>query len=193
MPGITRIHIIQESDYLKDRLGIAQIHEESLNSIYRSVFPNLDAGDEVLVVTKDEAKARYDFQEGIDLILTTSDGLKMTVQEKLLTTAFRTVTFEEKKSSGALGGWYYGTSQLYMVAYNRNFPNIVKIDDYMLLNFTSLKVADSLGQIKWRFNCNKNQGRLEQFRYLFFDQVPKSCIVSQWIKEVPLVDNFLPF
>lgn len=192
MSGITRIQITQETNYLKSRVAISRAHEPVLNELYRSIFPTLQSGDEILTVDKQDTKARYDFQEGIDLILTTSDGLRLTVQEKLLTQSFRTVTFEERKGSGAPGGWYYGTSQLYMVAYNIFYPDSIEVQSWMLMDFAALKVADITQTLPWKHRNNKNDGRTEDFRYLNFQDVPESCIVAQHIVQ-PDYSDFLPF
>jgi hypothetical protein len=172
-------------------MDISRVHEHLMNEIYRSVFPTLAHGQKSIQVSKEEAEARYDHKEGIDVILTMDDGLRLTVQEKLLTTHFDTVTFEERKKNGEPGGWYYGTSQLYIVAYNRQYPKSLLIEEYMLMNFTTLKVIDSIDIIDWKFNKNKKDGRTEDFRYLRFKEVPKECIVSQRIKK-PLEFEF-PF
>lgn len=158
-------------------------HEELSNSVYRNIFPQLADGEMIIECTKDEAIARYDHREGVDVILETVDGLRFTVQEKILTFSRSTMTFETRKNSGALGAWYYCTAQLYFTAYSRHYldTGVPSFQDWMLINYTALRLADLRGELngKWGMNENKTDGRKSEFRFIDFRDIPESCIVSR--------------
>ena len=118
MSGIIRIKI--KSDWHDWRTQLASAHEKIANMIYRSIFP-LAEGCENVKVTKNDAMARYDWKEGIDMIMQTANGTRMTLQEKYLTFYDSMVTFEDRKTSGEPGAWYYCTAQYYFVGYTRQY------------------------------------------------------------------------
>lgn len=171
MAGIERIEIIGTSNYLKERKQIGDDAIPDLNSLYRNILPLAD-DDIITECTKDQAKSRYDYIEGIDVILTLKDRSRITLQEKVLTTDFSTVTFEERKANGDLGGWYYTTAQLYMCAYR--IDN--KIARYCLIDLLKLKLASNTIDLKWHYQNNIN--RAETFRYIYFKDIPNDCIIS---------------
>jgi len=186
MSGITRIKI--NYDWSDWRTQLADAHYEVANRIYRDIF-NLEDGNESINVTKSEALARYDWKEGIDVILTTESGSRMTVQEKFLTYYKSTITFEETKTSGEKGAWYYCTAQYYFVGYTRKYWNYktrslfdsptINFQDYVLIDLASIHREDEKGNIKWTFNKNINDGRGSTFKYLLFDELPINCIISR--------------
>lgn len=183
MPGITRIHIVG-SDWRDKRHELAHAHEALSSQIYRKVFPDLKPGDEIIQVTKEDALARYDFKEGVDLILETMTGMRITVQEKILTYQHATtITFEEMKNSGAKGAWYYCTAQLYFTGYSRLWESkgIADFQDWMLINYSALRLEDRRQNLQWGQSQNKRDDRRSTFRYLHFNQVPENCIISRKI------------
>lgn len=183
MFGITRIHIRNERWNVNNdwRLRLAADHEPIVNEIYRNVFQDLADGVEVLEIERDEAVALYDYKEGVDAILTMRDGMRMSVQEKVLTFSKSTVTFEENKQSGVPGAWYYCTAQLYFVGYSRHYKEskIPGIQDWILIDYNALRLFDLSCPLEWRFNKNKNDRRTNGFRFIHFDQVPENCVVSR--------------
>ena len=184
MFGITRIKI--QSNWKDWRTQLAADHEGVANKIYRKAFHLADGYAEIKV-TKSEAMARYDWKEGIDVILTTPRETRMTLQEKYLTYWKSTVTFEERKTSGAPGAWYYCTAQYYFVGYTRLYwdyrtrklsPDpIIDFQDYILLDLAALHRADEAGVVDWEFNENVRDNRRASFRFLSFDKVPSSCVI----------------
>ncbi len=174
MAGIERIEIIGTSNYLKERKQIADDAIPDLNNIYRNVF-ELDDNDIVTKCTKDQVKSRYDYIEGIDVILTLKDKSRITLQEKVLTTDYSTVTFEQKKADGKLGGWYYTTAQLYMCAYR--IDN--KIARYCIIDLVRLKLASNSIGLKWHYQDNIY--RPETFRFINFKDIPDDCIINMKI------------
>jgi hypothetical protein len=171
MAGIERIEIIGTSNYLKERKQIGDDAIPDLNSLYRNILPLAD-DDIITECTKDQAKSRYDYIEGIDVILTLKDKSRITLQEKVLTIVFSTVTFEEKKANGDLGGWYYTTAQLYMCAYITNNA----ITRYCLIDLVRLKLASNTIDLKWHYKNNFH--RAETFRYINFKDIPNDCIIK---------------
>jgi hypothetical protein len=181
MPGINRIRIVG-SDWHDHRHDFAQAHEPLSSEIYRQVFPDLKAGEQMIETTKEDAMARYDHKEGVDVILEFEDGMRMTVQEKILSYPYATtITFEDEKNSGAKGAWYYCTAQLYFTAYSRRWEKekIIDFQDWILINYTSLRLEHRRQPLPWGFRANGRDGRRSTFRYLNFDQVPLSCIVDR--------------
>ena len=193
MPGITRIKI--KSDWNDWRTRMEDELTPAANELYRFIFSKrilpLQEGYEEVQCTKDEAVARYDWKEGIDIILKFIDGTKATMQSKFLTFADDTATFEEKKNSGADGFWYYGSPQYYFVGYARNYKDkgILEFNNWILLDYPAIHRSDSRGEIEWEFNNNHHDGRRAEFRYVFFNHIPENCIIyslQNLIKELSL-------
>ena len=179
MAGITRIKII--STWHDWRTQLAQDLAPAANDI------------EIVEVSKEEAIARYDWSEGIDVILTSNTGARSTLQEKFLTYDREfTATFEEKKSNGDLGAWYYCTAQYYFVGYalkywdwrNRVIINnpIMDFQEWRLLDFPAMRRADTSGAIQWKYDQNTMDGRRASFRYVNFDDIPDNCIIAKFNK-----------
>lgn len=175
MPGIERIKIVDESNYLKTRAEKSELFNDKIDEIYFKILPLID-GKMVTEVSLLESKGRYDAIEGIDIILTLKDGARITLQEKILFTSFNSLTIEERKSSGKNGAWYYCTSQLYFVAYANEAMK--EITSYALVDFCKLKILSNNDQVKWHFRKNINRG--ESFRYVFFKDIPPECLISKY-------------
>jgi len=174
------------------RMEITETHAAAADKIYRSIFPYIADGCEIVNVTAEEAMGRYDWKEGIDVILYASTGEKIgTLQEKFLTYPFRsTVTFEEEKQSGKKGAWYNCSAGFYFVGYTRKYwdwkgkkrfesPEI-GFQDWILLNLPSFRMEHNLGHIQWQMGKNKSEGRTNPFRYIDFNNVPDHCVVSRF-------------
>jgi hypothetical protein len=183
MAGITRIHIKSDSKYLEERLKIAHDFEEQANDVYRNLFYNLEFpladGEEVIEVPKGDRFARYDWQEGIDIILEFKygDG-KATLQEKVLTYGEKTtLTVEENKASGAKGAWYYCTAQYYSVFYvvDKTKPQL-GFRDWIVVNFAALK----LRRYGWQIQDGIERG--ETFRFIDFSKINSDCIIGSKFK-----------
>lgn len=178
--GITRITI--QSPWRSDRLQMAQDLAPVADSIYRAEFERLgmqlQPGTEIVRCSKAEAVARYDYQEGIDVLLRFADGTRGTLQEKFLKHPWSTVTFEERKASGERGAWYSCSAQYYFVGYARRYAyGVLEFQDYMMLDFPAVGRASRQGQIPWQFNQGKQPGHHESFRYCLFRDVPEHCVV----------------
>lgn len=190
MLGISRIKIA--SSWHDWRVQLAEDHAPIANKIYRAAFTLAD-GEETINVSKEDALARYDWKEGIDVILTTTHGTRMTLQEKFLTYWQSTVTFEETKTSGDPGAWYYCTAQYYFIGYTRQYWDfkkrkitdnpIIDFQDYMLIDLPALHRMDDKDLLHWKNDQNHNDRRRASFRYILFEDVPSNCVVyaaPQW-------------
>ena len=193
MPGITRIHI-EDPHWNRNndwRLKLAYDHETLANRLYRWAFSNIgiiiDSEEEVINVGREEAAARYDWAEGIDVILQ-SGGARMTLQEKFLTFHSSTATFEERKSSGKPGAWYYCTAQYYFVGYTRKywdtstralFKNpIIAFQDWIILDFPAMRRYDAMKLIPFGYNKNRHDHQHASFRFIAFNCIPPPCIIA---------------
>jgi hypothetical protein len=174
--GITRIKI--QSGWNDWRTSMSDRYAVAANKIYRNVF-DLYRGVRVEKVSRDSEWGKMDAEQGIDLILFTNDGEPLTVQEKFLDYPRHTLTIEERKGSGAPGGWYYTKARYYMVAYIDKYRKVPGFSEYMIVDLDELRAADARGEIQWQFNQNQNDGRRATFRYIDFDKVPASAIVSR--------------
>jgi len=186
MSGITRINIV--SNWNDWRTELARRHSEQADAIYRGVF-NIADGKQEIKVSKDEAMARYDWKEGIDVILEMKSGARMTLQEKYLTFDKSTITFEETKTSGEKGAWYYCTAQYYFVGYTREYwdwrnrqtyPNpITAFQDWILIDLPAIHRESERNNIMWKYQVNGKDGRKSTFRYINFLDVPDCCIIGK--------------
>jgi hypothetical protein len=177
MNGIERIHIT--SDWKEPRLEMSRFFEDASHAVYKNIFASLNMplldGVEYLECTKEEAVARYDYQEGVDCILHFIDGTKATLQEKVLEYWESTVTVEERKVSGKPGAWYYCTAQYYFVAYATDYykKRLKTFRDWMLVDFPALHRAN----LNWAIK-ESNSGR-PPFRCVPFDDIPEKCVISR--------------
>lgn len=186
MSGIERIKII--GTWHDWRTEIAELHAHTADNIYKKVF-NLADGVESIKVSKDEAMARYDWKEGIDIILTSTSGTRMTVQEKILTFFESTMTFEDVKTSGAKGAWYYCTAQYYFVGYSRKYWDwknrvvlsdaVIGLQDWMIVDLPALHREDEKGNVNWGYKENGKDGRKSKFRFVNFRDVPSNCVIAR--------------
>lgn len=177
--GIQRIHII--SDWVEPRLEFAHDLESTADEVYRGIFERRDTpllpGLDIIKCTKQEAMARYDWREGVDLIFNLSDGTRMTCQEKILDFSQSTLTVTEHQMTKP-GAWYTCTAQLYFVGYARNYRNFgdKSFQDWIMVNFPALKLKKD---INWQFKENTKNGYIGiAFRFIPFSEVPDDCIID---------------
>jgi hypothetical protein len=175
MQGIERIKIIDKdskSDYFTTCLHISEQAAPATSDIYRSILPLMD-GEIQTAVDKEDIKGRYDYQEGIDVILTLLNGTRLTLQEKVLTRGFRTVTFEERKGyNNAEGAWYKCTAQLYFCC---DVDQQYQIESYCLIDLLRLRICSVHGMLPWQYRQGMNE-----FRYLKYDEIPEECIIKKY-------------
>jgi hypothetical protein len=192
MSGITRIDIKGNFSNGAWRQELARSHAHIANNLYRAIFSAMGQpladGDKILSVDKHEAQARYDWSEGIDVILTTADGLRCTMQEKFLTFKESTATFETVKGNGQPGAWSYCTAQYYFVGYSRRYRDwrtgrlfdnpVIDFQDWVLIDYPAIRRADKF--IRWQYNQNNgNDNRYASFKFVKFNDLPSNCVISR--------------
>lgn len=174
--GIERLNIINDvSGNGAYRFNIADPYHKYMNMVYRSIF-NLYSDDIVVDCTPEEKLARYDIDFGVDIILNLNSGQPITIQEKVLTTSFDTVTVEYYQNwrTKEKGDWFKLKCDYYFVGYIG--PNN-KLRIWILIDWNKLKLQS---QLKWDENFNQNDGAMASFRYLHFNQIPTDCIIAMW-------------
>ena len=190
MKGIKRIHIA--SDWEPDRIfKFSRLLEPTANKLYRDLFQHIGMpllpGCEELNCTKEEAMARYDYQEGIDVLLYFENGHKATLQEKFLDFPRSTATFTEKQKQKP-GAWYTCTAQYWFVGYARKLRSvgITEFQDWMLIDLPALHRIDASQKLPWVVKDNNDPSyKGITFRYLYFDDVPFNCIVARFKVDKP--------
>jgi len=179
MQGITRIKITETPDRLKNNIDKVKNAEPNINRLYREILPLAD-GDVTLETTMQELEGTYDYCEGIDVILRLKDGSKLTLQEKILTLGFNTITVEECKHNGKQGAWYYCSAQLYFCCEKDKNDQII---NYVLVDFARLKILTNQGKIDWKYRVGKI-GEANQFRYIPLADIPKECLIASRLPSV---------
>jgi len=200
------IYIMIVDDKTDVRFKLAEACNEFTDPILRKMFVDagmeLKSGSACIKCKKEDLKGRYDLVEGIDMLLRFKDDTKGTLQQKTLYTDWNTATFEEMKTSGKPGAWYYCTAQYYFVIYTvesdaelreqlKNGNLKPTINEAILLNLAEVHKLSMNNKIMWENNINQYEGRRSSFRYTFFKDIPKSCIIAKY-SIVPDVPN-LPF
>lgn len=183
MAGITRIRIV--GDWTNKRLTMSQALAPTADGIYRQLFNSLNMplaqGVEIVECTKESAAARYDWHEGIDVVLKFADGYRGTLQEKFLEYWESTMTFTEKQKQKP-GAWYTCTAQYYFCGYVVDYRRGRQLDfrDWMLVDFPRLHRVDAARKLPWLYkgNAEKDWEGIT-FRYLRFNEVPAECVVSR--------------
>lgn len=178
MQGIERIKIIDKErqsckvDSFTTNLKKSERAASATSKKYREVLPLME-GEIQTAVDKEDIKGRYDYQEGIDIILTLVDGTRLTLQEKVLTCGFRTVTFEERKGyNNAEGAWYKCTAQLYFCC---DVDQQYQIESYCLIDLVRLRLCSVKAMLPWHYNKGENE-----FRYLYYNEIPEECIIKKY-------------
>lgn len=185
MAGIVRIHI--NSDWKNKRLEMSQRLQTLADKHHSYIFhkigmPLKDENTEVIECTKDEAMARYDWQEGIDCILYFANGSKATMQEKYLDYVYDTITFTEKQKTKP-GNWYTCTAQYWFTGYARRYwtEGRMHFDTGIYIDFPGLHRLDAMTDLPWEFNENGKYGYEGiTFRYMYFDDLPKQIVIARF-------------
>jgi len=190
MIGIERIKIKSDNDWCGNYQQINRDLEPEADRNYIKLFNDIGmplAGNETknIYCEKKDMNGRYDWEEGIDVILHFADGTRATMQEKYLTYHISTMTFETKKSSGKQGAWYYCTAQYYFIAYAKKYnEGDISFQDWMLINLPALHAIDMKTKINWKSNVNKKYKRSASFKYIEFDNVPECCVIARKLEGV---------
>lgn len=181
--GITRFHITDKvSGRGAWRFAQAMKYWSVANALYRQVFAELGMpllpGEEIERCSLAEFQAGYDYQLGIDVILRPLGGNESTLQEKFLFTPFNTVTVEHCQDwlTQEPGDWFKLKAHYYFVGYDTT--QCLRLDPWMLLDWSRLQRATSQGRMEWRLRSNEEDGARASFMYVPFDKVPSDVIVA---------------
>jgi len=186
MNGIQRIYIDSDWGNNNERVRMSRYLSPAADDIYRDIFSSMGLrlcdGSEFSICSKEEALARYDWKEGIDVILTFDAGGRATLQEKFLQYPRSTATFTETQKQKP-GAWYTCTAQYYFVGYAKDYwgRKLLDMRDWMLIDFPGLRRQDAMQSLPWKYNGNSHPDYEGiTFRYLDFDEVPTNCIVARY-------------
>jgi hypothetical protein len=201
--GIERIWI---SDAVSGS-GAWRFHEsqrrwQAINRLYQKSFVGLLPDTVVHECSAEEFEAGYDRFLGIDVILNFSTGMSSTVQEKVLLTNFETVTVEymQDRHREVKGDWFHMKAQYYVVGYDRYHRSCLvdpsylheerksgicyvcgrpfTLQDWIVLDWAQTQQDTALGNIQWSLRHNKRDGARANFKYTWFTQFPKRCVVA---------------
>ncbi len=118
----------------------------------------------------------FDRHLGIDMTLRLANGRKLTLQEKILTTTYDTVTVEymNDPARGIQGDWFSMLTQLLFIGY----VNQVAMEwrSWILLNWPAVVLATARGAIPWQERSNKKDGAKANFLYAPMASIPEGCV-----------------
>lgn len=151
-------------------------------AIYRQAFAAINPllpGISNLDTTQEKFEAGYDKYFGVDVILNHQSGMTSTLQEKILFTPYQTVTVEYMNDpmSGERGDWFSLRVDYYFVGYDRT-KNAESIQDWILLDWRKVKELTGAGKIDWKERYNGKDGARASFKWVYFSEVPKACVVA---------------
>lgn len=195
--GIEYIKIVGE--YVDSQFQLAEAIEPFTEKLVRGLFKDsgmeLNSGYKITECEKGDLIARYDLNEGIDKILNFIDGTKGTLQQKILFTDYKTITFEKVKNSGRPGAYCYCTAQYYLTIYTvesrselmdqyKNKSLKPTFRDAILLNLPSVHRAtltpNTNKKLIMEERENYRNGRHNAFYYTHFDRIPEECVLSRY-------------
>ena len=148
-----------------------------VHQIYRSLFPLLPGSVDVNV-SKNERYARYDIDFGVDVIINFVNGQSATIQEKILSTNFSTVTVEyyQNPAQNEAGDWFNLKCDYYFVGYGPKEGSPV-LSRWILLDWNQVRLHSAC--IPWRFNSNQKDNARANFAYAQFVEFPDRCVVAR--------------
>ena len=176
MSGIERLKIISpNSGSGAWRFDVGHNAHSQINQIYIDSFDLADHSCEYIEVTKEEKLARYDIDFGIDVILTLKNGSTCTIQEKILTREFHTVTVEyhQDYKTDEPGNWFKLKCDFYFVGYIGH-KNSSKLLRYILLDWNQVKRAN----INWQTDYNRVDNARASFKHAPFGDFPANSIIA---------------
>ena len=152
--------------------------------LYRDIYERagmpLLPGYRTIRCTKEDFAAKYDYELGIDAILTLQNGMEKTLQEKFLFTWFGTVTIEYYQNwrTKEPGDWFNIKAQNYFVGYD--YPKTgQRLTHWIMLNWPCVTDATARGEIPWQNNRNTRDGARASFRFAHFGDFPDHCITDR--------------
>jgi hypothetical protein len=159
------------------------------DAIYRNVFAALGMpladGDIVKLVDKGDYRASFDGEFGVDIIIRTARGHRLTLQEKLLSYHKQTVTVEYMQDwrNQVRGDWFTLACQYYFVGYHDK--NERTLHSWILLNWPEVRRLSEQMRIQWKEGRNKEDGARSSFLFEDFQKFPPSCVLAVKYRNQP--------
>jgi hypothetical protein len=178
--GIQRINITDKATGSGAwRFNVASKYYADIHQIYRMLFPTLLPGNEFLDCTAQEKLGRYDIDFGVDLIFNYVNGHSSTIQEKILTTVYNTVTVEYYQNPKTMepGDWFKLKCDYYFVGYGKK--EAATLDRWILLDWNQVRLHSAA--INWGIRENKYDGAKASFKYADFTSFPDNCVVGMYL------------
>lgn len=177
MKGIQRINITDKTTGRGGwRFDVSKPFYSYIHQVYRAIFPLLPQAEFVNCTSK-ERYARYDIDFGVDVILNFVNGQSATIQEKVLTTKYSTVTVEyyQNPATEEPGDWFKLKCDFYFVGYGQR--GRTELDRWIILDWNQVRLHSA--SIPWQIRSNSQDGARANFRYAHFDSFPSSCVVAK--------------
>lgn len=128
-----------------------------------------------------EEKLVLDKEFAIDITVTLPNGMKLNGQEKFLSykySSFGTLTVEymQNPNTEEKGDWFKLAPQFYFCGYfNETETDFVK---YVLVDWPKLVLYSNEGLVKWYDNKNLDGCARASFKYTYFKDIPKDCVID---------------
>lgn len=178
MAGIERISIKSNNRGRGAwRFDVANSSMAYVHRVYRYLFP-LQFGSEFIECTAEEKMARWDIDFGVDVILNLINEQTITIQEKILTTDYETVTVEyyQNPQTSEPGDWFNLKADYYFVGYQNQLKQS-ELRRWILLDWNQVRTNGRA--INWQVRTNKNDGARANFRWAHFDNFPQHTLVAK--------------
>jgi len=194
MAGIERIKIVKRINGAGSwRFDVARNYLNYINNLYSYIF-DLEDGSTITECSIDDKLGRYDKDFGVDVILTLKTGQTITVQEKVLTTTYKTVTVEYYQNHNAeeKGDWFKLKCDIYFVGYcsgKQDKDRRFILDRFILLDWVLVKLMHN--NINWQTNINSRDGARASFKYAEFLDFPSECVLARLDKSGLYICDYL--
>jgi len=114
----------------------------------------------------------------IDVQVTLRTGQILLGQEKFLSakySKFNSLTVEYMQNANEKGDWFKLAAQFYFTGYEAEVGFI----PWVIANWPAIVLATYSGQLKWRYNDNKDGHAQADFKYVDIDTLPDNCIIAK--------------
>lgn len=175
---LNRVGIARYGKSFEARSAHSEKHQEEIDEIYRKIIPMLYSSQIIDGSNVDENKLILDTEYSMDVTLTLTTGIQLSLQEKFLYTNYHTLTIEFLNDENNLresGDWFnLANVQMYFIAY---FPKSYE-DRLTLWVLIDLEKLWKTNEIDWCYNRNKKGNATASFLYTNFLNLPDDCIMA---------------
>jgi hypothetical protein len=194
MAGIQRVRIQREYQGRGvQRFIDAERHWLAANAVYRNIFIRLGApleqGYEVITCeSTEEARARLDWQFGIDVIFTFENGMRTTCQEKFLFPVptqwglheFTTLTIEymQNPEEEEAGDWFNISPQFYFVGNSHNNADEPNFWDWAFYIYPLVQLGIASGHLHCQQRACRRDGARANFRFVNRDRISQAYLLA---------------